>query len=112
MMKDPMRPTADDPLVISVGIQHDGAAYELHPRSQRRIEEKFPGLKLLPVVFLGHRRASEFDTLQPPRWKQMALLLTGLTEEQIAEMGGVVLYSPEREQVLWEWEPAPATRQG
>jgi hypothetical protein len=110
-MKDPMRPTKDDPLVIIVGIQHDGAAYDLHPRSEKRIAERFPDANSLSAVFLGHRRKAEFPDKHRPNWLRVAVLLTGLTEEQLAQLGGVVIYSPEREEVLWEWVPA-ATHRG
>jgi hypothetical protein len=101
-----------DALLITVGIQQDGATYGLEAPSKRRIREAYPQLDLLRAVFLGHYKDSDFDRLHPPRWKEMALLLTGLSEDQIAQMGGVRLYSPEREEVLWEWKPAAVTSRG
>jgi hypothetical protein len=106
-MNDIMWPGKDDPLVIIVGIQHDGAAYQLLPPSQRRIEEAYPKLELLRSVFLGHDKEADFERLQPPRWEQMATLLTGLNAKQLMRLGGVRIYSPERDQVLWEWLPTP-----
>jgi hypothetical protein len=112
LSRENMRKLAEDAVLITVGIQQDGATYALSPTTEQRIREAYPKLHRLPAVFLGYHKDSDFDWLHPPRWKEMALLLTGLSEDQIAQLGGVRLYSPEREEVLWEWKPAVATAGG
>jgi len=108
-MNDVLRPTKDDPLLIVVGIQNDGAAYQLHPGSRARLLEAFPGLEPLRSVFLGHRKPEDFPRWHAPRWEQMAELLTGLTAKQLMRLGGVRIYAPEEERIVWEWLPAAAT---
>jgi hypothetical protein len=111
-MNDVMKAARDGPLLIIVGVQHDGAAYQLHPQSQRRVEKAYPGRELLRSVFLGHHRESDFPRLQAPHWQQVAALLTGLSEDEIMRLGGVRVYSPEQERVVWEWAPAATATRG
>ena len=35
--------------------------------------------------------------------------LTGLTAKQLMRLGGVRIYAPEEERIVWEWLPAAAT---
>jgi hypothetical protein len=83
-----------DPLVIHVGRQSDGYAYELHPRSRRRIEARFPGAHLMSSLFVGVDNRSSLQQQEGAVLRQVATLLTGLTPEQLDELGGVVLYDP------------------
>jgi hypothetical protein len=38
----------------------------------------------------------------------MAKMLTGLTAAQIAALGGICIYNPDTEKVVWRWHPARA----
>jgi hypothetical protein len=109
-MADKMKKLAQDALLVVVGIQHDGGVYQLDPLSERRIEEAFPGANILPVVVLGHRNESEFERTHRRHWEDVAKLLTGLTPEQITQLGGVRIYDPEGNRVVWQWKPPPVTR--
>lgn len=82
------------PLVIHIGRQSDGCAYELNPRSRVEILRRFPGVRSVPGVFVGYDTRAEFEELHGPMWKQIAMMLTGLTWEQIESMGGVRIYDP------------------
>jgi hypothetical protein len=94
-------------LLILLGIQHDGGVYGLDFRSRERIKEAFPDVEPLPMVMLGHRRDTEFDRLHPRRWEVMVPLLTGLTKDQIARLGGVRIYDTDNERLVWEWLTTP-----
>ena len=58
LLRENMVKLAEDALLITVGIQNDGATYQLSPTTRRRVEENFPGLQLLRSVFLGHRKVA------------------------------------------------------
>jgi hypothetical protein len=105
-----MKQLAQDCLLVTVGIQHDGAAYELDSFTRQRLRQQFPNQTRLPDVFLGHHHASDFPRLHAPHWETVVRLLTGFSDEQIAELGGARLYSPEEDKVLWEWKPQLLTR--
>lgn len=88
------------PLVIHIGRQSDGCAYELNPRSRADVLKRFPGVRPAPSVFVGYASRADFQTLHGPMWRQIATMLTGLTWEQIEAMGGVTIYDPERGEEL------------
>lgn len=83
-----------NPLIINIGRQSDGCAYELDPRSRFEIKSRFPGLHAVPSVFVGYDAKTDFEAMHGPMWKQIAAMLTGLTWEQIQELGGLSLYDP------------------
>jgi len=82
------------PIVIHVGRQHDGCAYELNPRSRAEIKRRFPEARMAPSVFVGYDTQSDFESLHGPMWRQIAMLLAGLSWSQIEEMGGIEIYDP------------------
>jgi hypothetical protein len=94
-----------DALLIEFGIQNDGAVYMIHPLSEFRIKERYPDAVSLRSLMLGHRKEEEFEKLNYPRREQLVLMLTGLTPEQIAELGGVRIFNQENECIDWEWKP-------
>jgi hypothetical protein len=87
--KDPM-----SSIVINIGRQSDGCTYQLHPRSRADIKKRFPAAQLVPTLFVGYDTQADFERLQGPLWKQIAMILTGLTWEQLEESGGVSMYDP------------------
>jgi hypothetical protein len=88
------------PVEIKVGRQSDGFVYGLHPNSRRLIERAFPQAHLLRSVFVGTKPHEDFDTSQWQVIDQVARILTGLTPEQLEQLGGIRLYDPARDEVL------------
>ena len=82
------------PVVINIGRQSDGCTYQLNPRSRVEIQRRFPGAHPAPSVFVGYETQSDFEPIHGPMWKQVAIMLTGLSWEKIEEMGGASLYDP------------------
>ncbi len=81
-------------IVINIGRQSDGCTYQLNPKSRNEIQKKFPSVRAAPTIFVGYETQSDFENLHGPMWKQIATLLTGLSWEQIEEMGGASIYDP------------------
>ena len=102
---DNVRRLSRDALLIGLGIQHDGAVYSIHPLGMLRMKERYPDVVPLEDIMLGHTRAADFEKLNPLRWEPMVLMLTGLTPEQLADLGGVRIYNTEDGGVVWEWKP-------
>src|SRR5262249_45606657 len=75
------------PIQVTVGIQGDGCAYELHPQSENLVRRKVPHAHLIPSVFIGRDRCdnSESDRTEFV-WDHVVLLLTGLTKDELAEL--------------------------
>jgi hypothetical protein len=109
-MAQTMRKLAAKGLLVVLGIQHDGGVYGLDFRSHDRIKQAFPEAAPLPMIMLGRDCAADFDRIHPPLWERMVLLLTGLTREQIAELGGVTIYDADNERIVWEWHPETVTK--
>jgi hypothetical protein len=85
---------APTPIVIHIGRQTDGCAYDLNPLSEREVKKRFPDAHGVPIVFVGYGKEADFEVAHGPLWMQIAMMLTGLTAEQIEEMGGISLYDP------------------
>jgi hypothetical protein len=96
---------AEAGLLIGVGIQHDGATYQLDPIAKRRLEGVPPNAPRPRSVFIGYYRQSEFDTVQPPQWPRVVEMLTGLKMEQLEAFAPIRIVSPDRRCILWEWRP-------
>jgi hypothetical protein len=97
------------PLQISVSLEVGGSAYGLDPLSRRLVQKRFPDARGLPGVFFGYHKKEEFEELHKPLWPLAATLLTGLTLEQIGELGGIQLSNPRTGKVYWDWRPELAT---
>lgn len=92
---------ARDPLIIEVGQQGDGSVYELRPESVRRILQHVPQAAVASSLFIGTYRPEDRAQIQEARWREIVRLLTGLSEEQIHQMGEIMVFDPVAGQVLW-----------
>lgn len=97
----------EDKLNISIKFEPNGATYGLDPLSEDRVRERFPEAQGLPLVFFGYDKEAECEQRHGPLWPLVGTLLTGLTLEQIKELGGLRIISWYRNRVIWEWPPAP-----
>jgi hypothetical protein len=96
----------EEPLLIRVNLAVNGSIYELDPLSKRRIEKEFPEAQGLPSVFFGYASKDEFESRHGRLWELAGTLLTGLTLEQIGQLGGMRIYYPREKKVIWEWKPS------
>ena len=101
---------ADDVLTIEVGWQGDGGVYLLGLRSQERIREAFPDARIISDMLIAYDKKRDYERYHRPYWEQIARMLTGLTDEQIARLGGIRIYEVYPNKVIWEWKPTPVTR--
>jgi hypothetical protein len=101
----------NEAVFLEVGRQGDGAVYGIDAFSQDRIRENYPDAQMLPDVVLGLHRDADCDRLHRRYWPQVAMMLTGLTAEELAALGGVRLWDPEAGKIIWEWQPTAATSQ-
>jgi hypothetical protein len=92
-------------LILEVGWQGDGGAYGLDLDSYDRIRAAYPDAPVNPDgMLLGYDQARDYDRYHRPYWPQIALMLTGLTEDQIAQLGGIELFDTTAGRVLWSWK--------
>jgi len=89
------------PVEIDVGCQSDGCAYMLHPTSLGLLKKKFPHARPVSRVFIGTNMQLERpEQFQDSVWDQVAILLTGLTQSQLDELGGYSVYDPTNDRIL------------
>jgi hypothetical protein len=83
------------PVVILIGRQSDGLSYMLSPSSKKLIRKKFPGSNIAPGgVFISTATPSDNETVQGPIWDQVAIILTGLSLDQLEQLDGYQIYDP------------------
>jgi hypothetical protein len=100
------------PLDIVVGCQSDGFVYELDSNSQELVERVFPKARFIPAVMIGTEKKEAFETSQPDVIDRVALILTGLTPEQLQYLGGYRVYAPVGKRILWTAMKRPVNGQG
>jgi hypothetical protein len=98
----------ETPLVIRVGQQGDGAVYGLDYHSEQRIRARYPEAHVAKHLFVGYEGKQDIKRLHGPFWREIAKILTGLTDEQIEQLGGLLVFDPERKRSLWRWTPGHA----
>lgn len=94
------------PIEIVVSRRSDGCAYTLSPTSRRLVLKRFPHANLAPNVFISTTNQADFERTQGPIWNHIALILTGLSESEIADLGGYRVMDPAARRVLRDITPA------
>jgi hypothetical protein len=92
----------DGPVVIDVGLPGDGAVYELSSRFRFWLENAHPKRRPATDVFLGipFETEQQFESGHRPYWEYIALMLTGLSCEELRKFGGLRIVEPVTER---EW---------
>jgi hypothetical protein len=93
------------PIVILVGRQSDGYSYSLTPSSKKLIKRLFPQANIAPNLFISTTTQSDFESTHGAIWDQVAIILTGLSEQQARQLGGFQVYDPAKKQILRESVP-------
>jgi hypothetical protein len=83
------------PIVVDVGKQMNGATFLLDYRTEAMLSAQIPGwAPPSDRVFLGFDKPWDWERIQGPMWTQIVMLLTGLSEKQIRDLGGFVFIMP------------------
>src|SRR5438046_837827 len=97
-------PKPDRGIVIDVGWQQDGGVYMLDWRSKDLIRQSYPDAIINPGTLLGYDKTEDYNRFHRPYWEVLAQIMTGLTPEQIAALGGASIYDPAEKKVIWRWD--------
>jgi hypothetical protein len=90
------------PIVVEVGKQRNGATFRLSPKTEVRLASRIPDWSPASSIFVSFDTSWDFDRLHGPMWTQIAMLLTGLSEEQIQSLGGFIFMIPTDKEVVFE----------
>jgi len=89
------------PIVIYRSVNRDGETYALEPRALKRLRETFgSSVHARPRVFLAHETRADHEHVQGTVAPQIVMLLTGLSEDRLGPLGGVIFRDPVTEQDL------------
>lgn len=83
---------ATEPIQINVNPERDGCYYELGPHAWYRVQNAAPDQPRAPLVFIGYASRDDFEALHAPMWPMIATALTGMSWDEIVEMGGIELF--------------------
>ena len=83
------------PIVIFRSVNRDGATFALDRRSLARLREKFgDAVHSRTRLFVSHETEADLEAVHGSIAGQVVLMLTGLSEERLAEIGGVRFRDP------------------
>jgi hypothetical protein len=89
------------PIVIFRSVNRDGETYALDPRSLDRLRDKLgTEAHVRTRIFLAHETSADYQDAHGPIAAQVIQLLTGVTEDRLASIGGVVFRDPITDQTL------------
>jgi enoyl-CoA hydratase/carnithine racemase len=101
MSTAPLAATELAPIVIYRSVDRDGATYALEPRSVKRLREVFgPAVHVRSRVFIAHETRADYDHVQSAIAPQIVMLLTGLPDERLRPVGGVLFRDSETDRDL------------
>jgi len=93
--ESPARDDLAEPIVVSCSASRDGVTYGLDLSVRRRLKQRFgDAVHAAPRIFIAHDSAADFAEIHGPARKQIILLLTGLSEDRLKELGPVEFRDP------------------
>ncbi len=92
-------------IVVEVGKQMDGATFCLSPKTRAFLRSRFKDSPSPSSVFVSYATASDLEHYRGPLWEHVVMILTGLNEKQLSELGGFEFVTPMDGKVLFESIP-------
>jgi hypothetical protein len=102
-----------DKIIISVGKDWDGFTFRLRPKSKQFLKGVGPKTKslssrdnaepLMSQVSISFDEKKGFEVLHAPIYKYVVEMLTGISYEEIAKLGGAQ-FVDENEKVIYDTE--------
>ena len=89
-------------IVIDVGEQGDGATFRLNPKTRIFLSSRFKNLRPPTSVFVSKETASDFEHYYGPLREPVVMILTGLGESGLQNVGEVKFVTPADSKVLFE----------
>jgi hypothetical protein len=103
---EPVAAAEPDPIVIHRSVNRDGETYALPPRSLRRLREVFgQAVHARPRVFIAHERGPDYEHVHAAVASQIVMLLTGLPEQRLESVGGIIFRDPVTDRDLPRTQP-------
>ena len=93
-------------IVINIGSQRDG--YTLRPKPTTRVwfEKNYPDKERVASVFIGFDKTQDLQQIADSVWNRVWPLLTGLSVNELNQIGGLVVVDPVTKQEVYRSMPA------
>ena len=92
---------ADEPLVVYRSSDRTGATYALNLRVRERLRQQYgDAVHLPPRVFIAHETKDDYQRIHGSIRRQIVFLLTGLSEDRLAELGPIEFRDPVTEEEI------------
>jgi hypothetical protein len=88
------------PVIIHMTRQSLGCTFSLHPHSRSAIRRRFPQAHQASSLSIEYGTRTDFEQTCGPIWDHVAITLSGLSLEQLAELGGYRVFDLEAESVV------------
>jgi hypothetical protein len=85
-----------------------GADFSLHPHSQTLIRKRFPRARSVSSITIEWKTPDQMDQEPGGFWDHVAVMLTGLSLEELAALEGYEVYDLRAEQPVYESQTAGA----
>jgi hypothetical protein len=85
-----------------------GAELSLHPHSKTLIRRRFPEARPVSSISIEWSTKSDFEGEHGPIWDHIAVVLTGLSLEQLAALEGYQVYDLMAERAVYDSQAALA----
>ena len=92
---------AQSPIIIHRSVNRDGETFAVEHRSLERLRQALgTAVHVRPRVFIAHESRADYEHVHGSIASQVIQILTGLTEERVSALGGVIFRDPVTEQDL------------
>lgn len=98
---DVSQPAVNRPIVIYRTANRDGETFAIDPLCRERLRERFGDVfRSRQRVFIAHETRADYEHVHGQIVPQIVVLLTGLSEERLNEVGPVIFVDAVTEREL------------
>jgi hypothetical protein len=89
-------------IIVDVGQQMYGMTFRLSPKTRIALSSRSQSQSLPSSVFVSYETQLDLKSPHRPIWRHVVMMLTGLDEEQITQLGGFQFVMRPDAEILFE----------
>lgn len=97
------------PVVIYRTRQSHEFVFRLHPHSRSAIRRRFPQSQQASSLSIEYGTQSDFEQMHGPVWDHVAMVLSGLSLEDLSVLGGYRIFDLDTEEVVFDSTAEPVS---
>ena len=90
------------PVIVYMTRQSIGCTFTLHPHSRSAILRRFPQSQQVSSVAIEYGTKFDLEQAHGPIWDHVALVLSGLSLEELATLGGYRVLDLTNEKIIYD----------